>query len=65
MESSRVINDMGGELLAPASSVRALEGHPPPRENDQHPRRRRRDREDSDSRPDRAETPNHQLDRLG
>lgn len=65
MESSRAINDMGGGLLAPASSVRALEGHSPPRENDQHPRRRRRDREDSDSPPEAAEAPNHQLDRLG
>ena len=65
MEANNVTNDVSARLLAPASSVRAIEGHLPPRENGESPRRRRRDREDADSLPDPAETSTHQLDRLG
>jgi len=65
MDANNVTNDVRAGLLAPASSVRAIEGDLPPRENGESPRRRRRDREDADSLPDPAETPNHQLDRLG
>lgn len=60
-------NDLSSGLLAPPASAGAIEGHAPPRENSEKPRRRRGKSEDADGEPDAAEVndhPDHQLDRL-
>lgn len=64
MAERTMTTEVGPGVLAPASSVRAVERHSPHQDPGEKPRRRPRDEEEDESPADASATPSHQLDRL-
>jgi hypothetical protein len=65
MENASVSTNLALDVLTPATSVRAVDGHSPHQDAQGHSRRQsRRDRDETDVPAEPGELTEHQLDRL-